>query len=88
MSDYKVPIFVALIYMILLIFFSFVRTFTFITIIFLILHFIFHGIFVILGSRATKLHDKFVETNLATVSVLSMYGIASAIYFISISLIN
>jgi hypothetical protein len=81
MRDYKTPILIGSIYTASLFILPIVRTITAITLIFLVLHFSFHGILGLLGKRAEKLQDRFVETHLATVLLIGMYGISSIIYF-------
>lgn len=84
MREYKTSIIIGIIYMAALIFFPFVRTLSLITALFLALQFAFHGIFVLLGDRAERLHKKFVETHLATVTAISLYSISAGIYFVSL----
>lgn len=84
MREYKTSIIIGVIYIILFIFFPIIRTLTAITILFLALQFAFHGIFVLIGERAERLHKKFVETHLATVTALCLYGVSTGIYFLSL----
>ncbi|WP_139904860.1 hypothetical protein [Clostridium thermarum] len=81
MREYKTSILIGIIYISAFIFIHFVRTITVITALFLVLHFTFNGVLVLLGKRAEKLHRRFVETHLATVLALSLYGVSTGIYF-------
>lgn len=84
MREYKTSIIIGIIYIIALVFIPFVRTLSIITTLFLALQFAFHGVFVLLGDRAERLHRRFVETHLATVTALGLYSISTGIYFASI----
>lgn len=81
MKEYKTAILIGIIYIIALATIPFVRIFTVITAMFLALEFLFHGAFVIAGRRAVAVHQRFVETHLATLSALCLYALSTGIYF-------
>jgi hypothetical protein len=81
MREYKTSILIGIIYIAALAFLPFVRTLSVITILFLFLQFAFNGAFVLIGDRAERLHKKFVETHLATVTALLLYSASTGIYF-------
>jgi hypothetical protein len=83
--EYKTSILIGCVYIIAFILLPFVRTVTFVTAIFFILHLAFHGLFVLMGRRGEKLHNIFVETHMATVSILCLYGASVWIYLYGIN---
>jgi hypothetical protein len=85
MRDYKMPLFIGAIYMISLLFLPVIRVISIITLIFFILHFSFHGILGLLGKKAERFHNQFVETHFATALLVCMYSISTVIYFTSVN---
>jgi hypothetical protein len=84
MKDYKVPLLVGLVYVVAVLFLPFVRVISIITLIFLALHFSFHGVLGLLGKRAERFHNRFIETHFATALLIGMYGLSTFIYFTSV----
>ncbi len=84
MKEYKTSILVGILYILALVFLPFIRTISVITLIFLTLQFLFHGVFVLLGDRADRMHRKFTETYFATITALGLYGISTGFYFLSL----
>ncbi|NLM35337.1 MAG: hypothetical protein GX206_07855 [Clostridiales bacterium] len=81
MREYRTAILIGVIYLIALATIPFIRIFSVITVMFFALEFLFHGAFVIAGRRAVAVHQRFVETHLATLTAFCLYALSAGIYF-------